>query len=450
VTASARQPRLARFAIGLAALLLYCTGALVHLHHVNVDARRTDQSAYLDYARNMAQSHYAYVGRRNRMPVYPFLLSLVYTRGLDADAFFIRAKYLNIALSIAVLCAVWAMLRRWLPPLEADTLTLVTAFSVFVYKAAYAQAELLFEGLYFASFLLLLACLRRPRPWLALSGGAATGLAYLTKASVPPMLALWITWNALAAAVELRVGWQARAGGAGFRSAWRQRAGAGVLVVAAFLATISPYAYTSKRLYGSWFYNVNSTYYMWLDSWEDALALGANGDHVQWSAMAPEDRPGPLKYLREHSVASIARRVDWGLVDVIVRALPYYLFLLPYLALCLWIASRWPSVTRWVLIGEGRWAVTGFVVSCGTAYLLLLGFYAPITAGARLALSQYLPLMFSLFYLSSRPEWRSRVVARLRGRDVQTWQVHWAVLALLSLLTLTAYPAIIANVYTGK
>jgi hypothetical protein len=181
-----------------------------------------------------------------------------------------------------------------------------------------------------------------------------------------------------------------------------------VLVFAAFLVTVSPYAYTSKRVHGSWFYNVNSTYHMWLDSWEEAMAIGAHGDRVQWSEMAPEDLPGPFRYLREHSAATIAHRIGRGLLDVIVRTLPYHVFALPYLALCLLVGSRWPAAFHHVLVGDGRWAVTGFVASCGAAYLLLLAFYAPITTEARLALSQYLPPM------------------------------------------VTAHPAVIMNLYTGK
>jgi hypothetical protein len=130
------QRRLAGAAVVLLLLAVYCAGALYHLHRVNVDVRRTDQSAYLDCARNTAETDYAFVGGRNRMHVYPFLLSLLYEHGLSEEAFFERAKYMNVALSIAVLCAIWAMLRLWLPALEAAALTPVAAFSVFVYKAA--------------------------------------------------------------------------------------------------------------------------------------------------------------------------------------------------------------------------------------------------------------------------------------------------------------------------
>jgi hypothetical protein len=77
-------------AVGLLVLgTIYWHGAARHLRLVNTDVTFTDQSAYLDYAREMHQSGYAFVGGRNRMPAYPFLLTLVFEEDLPQEDFFV-------------------------------------------------------------------------------------------------------------------------------------------------------------------------------------------------------------------------------------------------------------------------------------------------------------------------------------------------------------------------
>lgn len=79
-TGMMNKPRrgLKRFGVFLLLLSVYVIGACYQGFFVNVDMQRTDQSAYMDYARRMKTTHYEYIGDRNRMPVYPFLQSLFY------------------------------------------------------------------------------------------------------------------------------------------------------------------------------------------------------------------------------------------------------------------------------------------------------------------------------------------------------------------------------------
>ena len=45
------------------------------------------------------------------------------------------------------------------------------------------------------------------------------------------------------------------------------------LVGVVFLATVSPYLHTSKERFGRWFYNVNTSIYMWADSWDEVKQI---------------------------------------------------------------------------------------------------------------------------------------------------------------------------------
>ena len=114
-----------------------------------------DQSAYLDYAKKLSQTGYKYVGGRNRMPFYPVLLSLFYEDGMSDEDYFERGKKVSVAIGIIGLFITYLIFNRVSHSLEAATGTLVAAFTVFVYKAPYFQAEVLFYiiGLFLFSLL---------------------------------------------------------------------------------------------------------------------------------------------------------------------------------------------------------------------------------------------------------------------------------------------------------
>ena len=63
-----------------------------------------------------------------------------------------------------------------------------------------------------------------------------------------------------------------------------------MLIVFTFLAVEYPHISNSKRIYGHYFYNVNSTFYIWYDSWDDVMqGTRVHGDRVGWPDM-PEDQ----------------------------------------------------------------------------------------------------------------------------------------------------------------
>src|SRR5204863_8976034 len=78
-----------------------------------------DQSAYLGYARQLYESNYTVVEDRNRMPVYPFLLSLIYRPGMSEEEFLVRAQTFTVTLSILLLAVLFVVLSRFFPPLPA-------------------------------------------------------------------------------------------------------------------------------------------------------------------------------------------------------------------------------------------------------------------------------------------------------------------------------------------
>jgi 4-amino-4-deoxy-L-arabinose transferase and related glycosyltransferases of PMT family len=277
----------------LAILTIYGFEAHARNREYSAPATLGDQGAYLGYARHLYESNYTVTEDRNRMPVYPFLLSLIYQPGMSEEEFLLRAQSFTVNLSIVLLALLFPVLRGFFPPLSALALLAATAFGVFIYRAGKAQAELLFYFVSFCAFVLLLRLFVSPRWWIAALAGAATGLAHLTKASVLPGLAIW----AVAFGAGVMGNWRI--------DRWRRSATLGI-VIAVFLAVVFPYIQTSKRIYDAYFYNVNSTFVMWCDSSTEAFEfLSAHGDKDQWREVPPDERPSLRKYWREHSVGQI-------------------------------------------------------------------------------------------------------------------------------------------------
>lgn len=143
--------------IGLILIIagLYWYGAVEQLTRVNTNRNATDQSAYMDYARSLYKSNYTFIGGRNRMPVYPSLQSLFYRPDMTDEAFFTRGKYINLVLSLGLLTGLAFLFRQFFSWLHSFNLLLIAAFTVFIFKAGYFQAELLFYFLNFCLFLLM-------------------------------------------------------------------------------------------------------------------------------------------------------------------------------------------------------------------------------------------------------------------------------------------------------
>lgn len=430
-TPLAASPFLRRRSVALIVLLIlaiYGFEAHARRRLMSTPASLGDQGAYLAHAQNMRESGYAYIAERNRMPVFPFLLSLLYRADLSETQLLRRAQAFNVNLSIILLLLLFLIFRKFFPPLHAIALLCATAFGVYLYRAVNAQTEVLFYFVSFCGFVLLLRMLIAPGWWLAALGGATMGLAHLTKASVLPALGVWV------AVFMAQIIWDFRArGDDGLSTAWR-RLGMLLLVIATFFAVVFPYIQTSKRIYGHYFYNVNSTFVMWCDSSSEAMKfLDAYGDKAKWRELPSDQIPSMSKYWREHSIAQMAYRLTHGLRRVVTQnlmAIGYYKFVVAFAfaAGILWMRQRQRARQ---LLAESPFAAA-FCVLFVSVYLLLYGWYDAIVNDTRFSLSIFLPFVFaaSLFVLKLG---KDRVVA-IAGRRLPFDQFFPGLLICLALI----------------
>jgi hypothetical protein len=412
------------FVLTLALAVFYYAGATEHGRRINVERGRADQSGYLWDAvavhGNWQGNPPVLIGERNRMPLYPGLLALLYDPALSPDEFFERGKRFNILLSFVLLAALWLIARRFLPALAAANFVLVVAFGYFIFRAGYVQCELLFYTLLFAAFVcfvrLLTGAEGRGALIVAAVGGVVAALAHLTKASMLPLAAIFVVVFTAATLFTL-----ARSSDPG---AWR-RFGSGLATVlvflVTFLATLYPYISNSKRVFGHYFYNVNTTFYIWYDDWPSAsIGTYQHGDGVGWPKMRRSELPSMERYLREHTPSQIAARLLDGFRDMVVVNYQRY-WIMKYLVIYLAFAVAVALLERQAVMRLVRrhLALLMFLLAYAVVYLLAIAFYKPISGTtSRMFLAHVAPLLFMISWFVTRPPFASASWAGVSARAV--------------------------------
>lgn len=394
----------------LVILTIYGIEAHARREKMATPATLGDQGAYLAYARQMYETNYAAIGPRNRMPVFPFLLSLVYRPDMSEAQFLRRAQACNVNLSIALLLLLFFIFRRFFSAAHALALLAATAFGVSLYRATNAQTEVLFYFVTFCAFLLLFRMLIAPRWWLAAAAGALVGLAHLTKASILPALGIWVAVFACQSIWKYCASRSDR-----LLSLWN-RLGLLLIVLGALIAVVLPYIRSNKQIYGRYFYNQSSTFVMWCDSWPEALEFLEKFGAAQWRSLPPGQIPSPAKYWREHSVSQIVHRLMRGLGDLAhlkMQVIGYYKFVALFVLVAALFWIRWPRRARQVL-GKEPFAAA-FCLLFLVVYIVLYAWYGAIVKDTRFILSIFMPFVFAAsLFIRAMGRDRSIVIADRR------------------------------------
>ena len=280
----------------------------------------------------------------NRMPLYPFFLALTYRPGMSDQAFFAQSKLISIILSLILLSALFLVFSRFFSIYQSFLLTLISAFSVFIFLAGYVKVELLYYFVGLLAFILMLQMLRKPGLILGTATGISVGLAYLCKASALLGFYLFIAvFTVMVCISTIRL--------AGEKPVERrkfclplQSIVSLLLTLLAFFAVTYPYTRIAKQKFGHYFYNVNSTFYLWYDSFEAAKQANLEyGFSQKWPDQLPPDEiPSPKKYLREHSIQQISDRIRFGVetqAHNLSRQYSFTNFMLSYLTIFLLAVS---------------------------------------------------------------------------------------------------------------
>jgi hypothetical protein len=443
--AERRTPRAAAVAACAAILALgsfYYVAAERHASTVNTFKARGDQSAYL------AESKLIYfnwtgansppiVQPRNRMPLYPALLALFYDPAWSDDEFFVHARQQSIVLSMVWLAAISALAFAMLPRLLAANFLLVVAFGYYVFKAGYVQSELLYYTLHFFTFVVMMRLLktRSPRATLilAVSLGVLAALAHLTKASLLPLLGIFVAVF-VGRQIALLIGTRRQATFASVAT-FATALGCLTLALLLFIAILAPYLSTSKRVHGQYFYNLNTAVLIWYDNWPQASVAIRDYGPDGWPKGPRRLRPGPLRYWNEHTTGQIASRFAAGFRDMVVRS--YHTFwYFKYLVLYSLIAGLLLATSRGslALLWRRHAAAAVFCSLYAAVYLPAIAFYEPTsgTGTTRFLLAHAAPFLFAVSLLFAEQPFRDR---QWRCGDVTVTMRHLQLLVTVIVAT---------------
>lgn len=392
-----KQRRLTLVAFALLLATFYLNAAF-HYSVVNREYWLSDQEAYLQFARAVHEHGFPYTGDRAFMPLYPYTLATFLDFRQALPPLYAQAKAINIFLSVGLLGTIFLVLRRYFKLYVSSLLAAIVAFTLFIYKAAYTQPELLFYTLFFFSFLALLSLLQRPRWGMAVVAGVLLAAAHLTKASVLPLVGLFVVFAGIRVIRERMTG-----------SAWNvvlQYIATFALTGLVFLGLLAPYLLESKERFGQYFYNVNSTFYIWYDSWGEVLeGTRAHGDSVAWPDVPADQIPSMGSYLAKHSFTEILQRFGRGLA-VQARNLTFTFAAasFPLLASFGLALTANDDKKRAKALVQDYAIPAAFTISLFAGYILLFAWYSPIAdyADQRFVYGLYVPILFVAFFVMEK------------------------------------------------
>lgn len=379
--------------------ITYYQAARNHSDEINIDLTVSDQSAYMRFIKEARRLDFNYTGDHNRMPLYPFIQALFYSPDMDDLELFELGKHYNLILSIVLLVCLFIVLFWLFGFFRSYLFILIIAFSLFIFKAVYVQAEILYYSLSALSFVLLLMMLTRPTWLRSIATGIIVGLAYLTKGTILSSLPLF----AVLYGVQLVLfGVQEKINHNKERLiTFTQRAAYLLVVLVLFALVIFPYAQALKLRFGHYFYNVNTTFYIWFDDWQMAIEEEAKHNFVnQWpSHLTDDELPNLRNYLREHSSQQIVDRFVSGfegqfrnIFDKPFSVTNYWISYLIILMMGILI-----NIDNFRMFVKSNWVTLLFVILYFAGYLIAFAWYCPIACGRRFTYALYIPFLIVIF-----------------------------------------------------
>ena len=417
--------------------VLYGYGGLVRLEKVNTDLHSEDQSAVMWYAKELHDRNLLYPGNGNQSPLYPLIQSLFHGKQTDWESFLVQGKSVHLVLSFVILAGIFFIFRLYLTLDQAVALLGITAFTVFLFRASYVHPAQLYYLINLATFVLMCKMFVSPNLTVAALCGICAGLAYLTKVSMLPAVGIFAAVF-IVQELYLYLAVNRRATDvSSFRARMYRLASLG-LVLLLFIVVITPQIVANKRTFGKFFYNVNTTFYMWYDSWEDVkLGTRAHGDREGWPKMTPDQIPSAAKYWREHTADEISWRWIMGILKYFILAVTSYgwfkyVLLLGALAGVGIAMNLSASLTK----AKEHFFLLLFVMCYFAVYVAGFIWFAAICVASRYILELFLPyVFFCAIVINNTFESYS---FRAWGKNIRYSEI-WG-FALLALICLELYP----------
>jgi glucan phosphoethanolaminetransferase (alkaline phosphatase superfamily) len=242
--------------------------------------------------------------------------------------------------------------------------------------------------------------LRKPGLILGLATGVSLGIAYLCKASALLGFYLFIAVFIVMVCIStIRLASEKPVERRKFRLPLQSIASL-LLTLLAFFAVTYPYIRIAKQRFGHYFYNVNSTFYLWYDSFEAAKQANLEyGFSQKWPDQLPQDEiPSLKKYLREHSIQEISDRIRFGIetqTHNLSRQYSITNFMLSYLTI--FLLAILVDIRHAFSLAKRSPYMICFSMIYILVHIASFIWYSSISIGPRFTLGIFLPIMFSCF-----------------------------------------------------
>ena len=368
----------------------------------------------------------------------------LFKRGREAQVF--------LSLGFLIMLGIGACRLFSLP--AACNLVLLGGFGAFLPRAAYFQPEPVYFIFFFLTWVACMSALHHNSLWIYTIIGVLSGIAYMAKGSIAPLLGVFVLVSSLRCIWEF---FSAQRRGLQLAGAhlwhWRNHLVGIVFLGAAHLMTIGPRLTDAQEKFGDMFHSYAS-YWMWMDSFGGTETINDSSTGYGWmdkhrsrdelTVMLPQDRPSLTTYLHTHTGQEALDRLwngtrdrleefawpkqtkrkttdlqkGWrGILEWRGLYLAWLFAALGALVIVLVAAAPKPEHAGHIVFRHGSVTTILFVAGTCAAYALAYGWYAPIAHGSgdRFMLSLYLPLAFSIIWGAET------IVRRLRRRKGSAW-----------------------------
>lgn len=296
-------------------VLFYLQSAMFRMVYINKTLNIVDQLSFVNEATAFKETGYIqnlFWKSRNRMPLYPFLLSFFVDNNLRQT--FLNVKLFSINFSFVILGILLIIFRRFLSLSLSVNLWLGTAFTVFIFRSSYIEVDSLNYLLFFLSFVLLNLMLKQPSYKIAYFSGITLALTFYTKISVLLLIYIYIIITFIQWLVML----------INKNKNIKQNVINNLIMFFTFIILLSPYISYSKKVFGDYFYNANTSVYMWYDSWNQVIQDPQYPEGFQDNTYHNLPKDYFNRYLKTHTIGQITTRISDGAQALYKLAFKYH------------------------------------------------------------------------------------------------------------------------------
>ena len=368
-------------------------------------------------------------------------------------AFFQRGRWFHVAMTLAFLLLLGVACGRAYSLPAALNVVLLAGLGALLPRAMFFQPEPVFYIFFLLTWVACIFALKQNSLWAYGVIGVCSGIAYLAKGSVAPLVLVFVAVSTL----RWAWGWLLAHWPGHTTTLWVRRNhffGLFVLVMCHFMTAGPRLAHAADK-FGNPFHSYPE-YWMWFDDFESAFAwMGAHGSKESLQNIPPAEKPSFSNYLATHGrekmldrlMTSTANRLGdffnpgitarsrepkpWkGVLELRGAYAGALMLILSGLLVSMLLTAPKPAHAGERLHPEAA-SIVLFVTGAFAGYSLLYGWYLPEIKGERFMLSLYAPLVLSLTWgaesLLRRARRRKASLAIFVAYEIAQWLLFIAI-----------------------